>query len=354
MTCRKIIHIDMDAFYASVEMRDNPALRDKPIAVGGSHDRRGVVATANYAARKYGVRSAMATAYALRLCPDLIILPVDMPKYRAIGEGIRKCFYRYTPLVETLSLDEAYLDVTTCNHCNGSATWIANAIRNDIFEEFQLTASAGVAPNKFLAKIASEWHKPNGLFIITPSEIAGFVAKLGVDKIPGVGKVTARKLHDMQINTCADLQNIPQYRLIENFGKSGARLHELSFGIDERSVEPNRIQKSTSVEETFEKDIIDLAIAHQEIDLLFIRLVKRLEKSHGKSIAKHFVKIKFHDFIQTTVECIASDLSCSVFKILFQQGYERKQLPIRLIGIGVHFASENSCAVEQLKLPLDD
>ena len=192
---QKIIHIDMDCFYAAIEIRDNPDLSTKPVAVGGSTDRRGVLTTCNYVARKYGIHSAMATATALRKCPNLIVLPVRMQLYKDVSSEIRDIFYQYTELVEPISLDEAYLDVTDSNHCYGSATWIASRIRKEIFNKCRITASAGVAPNKFLAKVASDWKKPNGQTVITPEDILDFVAKLKVEKINGVGKVTAEKLH---------------------------------------------------------------------------------------------------------------------------------------------------------------
>lgn len=354
MVPRKIIHIDMDSFYASVEMRDDPSLRGQPIAVGGRPDRRGVICTCNYIARNYGIRSAMSTAYALRLCPTLVILPVNMSKYKAVAEEIRQVFYGYTRLVEPLSLDEAFLDVTATNYLQGSASRMAEAIRREIYDRFQLTASAGAAPNKFLAKIASEWHKPNGLCVISPEMIDTFVAALSVNRIPGVGKVTAQRLLTLQIKNCADLQKIPLAILMKEFGKWGKRLHELSFGIDESPVEPERIQKSVSVEETFTSDIADITKAFYEIELLFKRLQQRLQKHSNKPLIKQFVKVKFHDFSQTTVECSVKQLSANVFKQLFQAGHERKGKPVRLLGIGVHFGLSQKDDARQLKLLLHD
>lgn len=190
---RKIIHVDMDCFYAAIEIRDNPSLANRPVAVGEKPENRGVICTSNYIARRHGVRSAMSSATAFRLCPDLILLPVNIEKYRQVAKRIQSLFSAFTPLVEPLSLDEAYLDVTGSSHCQGSATWIAQAIRKQIWETEQLTASAGVAPNKFLAKIASGWKKPNGLFVITPPEIPAFVKNLAIEELFGVGKVTAEK-----------------------------------------------------------------------------------------------------------------------------------------------------------------
>lgn len=225
---RKIIHIDMDCFYAAIEMRDAPHLRSLPIAVGGSPDGRGVLCTANYLAREYGVRSAMASYKALKLCPDLVIVPVDFAKYRSVAHAIRKIFYSYTDLVEPLSLDEAYLDVTDCELFDNQARLIAKAICQEIIDTQHLTASAGVAPNKFLAKVASDWRKPNGIFVIPPQKVANFVQKLPVEKIFGVGKVTQRKMQQFGIYTCQDLQALSMTQLIERFGTFGQRLDRKS------------------------------------------------------------------------------------------------------------------------------
>ncbi|VEI43237.1 DNA polymerase IV [Citrobacter youngae] len=204
---RKIIHVDMDCFFAAVEMRDNPALRDIPIAIGGSRERRGVISTANYPARKFGVRSAMPTGMALKLCPHLTLLPGRYEAYKEASRQIQAIFSRYTSLIEPLSLDEAYLDVTDSIHCHGSATLIAQEIRQTIFNELQLTASAGIAPVKFLAKIASDLNKPNGQYVITPADVPEFLKTLPLGKIPGVGKVSAAKLESMGLRTCEDVQN---------------------------------------------------------------------------------------------------------------------------------------------------
>jgi len=220
---KKIIHIDMDCFYAAVEIRDNPALADKPVAVGGLAEERGVLCTCNYIARKYKVRSAMATAYAKRLCPNLIVLPVNMNKYREVANVIHGIFREFTDLVEPLSLDEAYLDVSDSPFFQGSATLIAKAIREKIWDTVNLTASAGVAPNKFLAKIASGWNKPNGLFVVRPQDVDGFVQQLAVDELFGVGKVTAKKLHDLGLKTCLDLQKKSLPELIDHLGEKNGK-----------------------------------------------------------------------------------------------------------------------------------
>ncbi|MGA9618935.1 MAG: DNA polymerase IV, partial [Serratia proteamaculans] len=229
---RKIIHVDMDCFFAAVEMRDDPSLRDIPLAIGGSADRRGVISTANYPARRYGVHSAMSTAMALKLCPHLKLLPGRMAAYKEASQHIREIFARYTPLIEPLSLDEAYLDVTDCSQCNGSATLIAEQIRQTISDELNLTASAGIAPIKFLAKIASELNKPNGQYVITPAQVPAFLQQLPLSKIPGVGKVTAKRLEDVGLITCADVQQYDLVALLKRFGKFGRVLWERCQGID--------------------------------------------------------------------------------------------------------------------------
>lgn len=225
---RKIIHIDMDCFFAAVEMRDNPALRDIPIAIGGSRVQRGVISTANYPARKFGVRSAMPTGMALKLCPHLTLLPGRFEAYREASHHIREIFSRYTSLIEPLSLDEAYLDVSDSTHCHGSATLMAREIRQTIFNELALTASAGVAPVKFLAKIASDLNKPNGQFVLTPAEVPAFLKTLPLSKIPGVGKVSAAKLESMGLRTCEDVQKSDLAMLLKRFGKFGRILWERS------------------------------------------------------------------------------------------------------------------------------
>ena len=229
---RKIIHVDCDCFYAAIEMRDDPRLADKPLAVGGSAERRGVIATCNYEARAYGVRSAMPSRQALQLCPDLLIVKPRMDAYKAVSQDIHGIFRDYTDLIEPLSLDEAYLDVSACSHFAGSATRIADAIRRRVARELRITVSAGVAPNKFLAKIASDWQKPNGLFVITPAQVDEFVLALPVAKLHGVGKVTADKLGRLGIRTCSDLREFNKLALVKEFGSFGERLWGLARGID--------------------------------------------------------------------------------------------------------------------------
>lgn len=250
---RKIVHVDMDAFYASVEQRDKPELRGKPVVVAW-RGRRSVVCAASYEARRFGIHSAMPAARAERLCPDAVFVAPDFPRYREVSARVRDIFYRHTDLVEPLSLDEAYLDVSDNKRGLPTATLVARTIREEIREETRLNASAGVAPNKFLAKIASDWRKPNGMFVIQPHEIAAFLAPLPVRKLPGVGKATAGALEDMAVTTVGELRERPLEELVARFGKFGRRLHGLARGRDDNPVRSHRPRRSLSVETTFEID----------------------------------------------------------------------------------------------------
>jgi DNA polymerase-4 len=344
---RKIIHCDCDCFYASVEMRDDASLRNRPLAVGGRPDRRGVIATCNYPARAFGVRSAMSSAHALRLCPDLLIVPPDMPRYRQAAAQIRAIFQEYSPLIEPLSLDEAYLDVSGSSALGGSATRIARELRAKVVERVGITISAGVAPNKFLAKIASEWRKPDGLFVIAPDQVEAFVSALPVARLHGVGQVTANRLQKLGINTCADLRRIDTLQLVRWFGKFGQRLAELAQGIDERPVQPNRERKSVSVERTFAADLPDLDACLRELPPLIAALAQRMEQA-GVSQAggKLFIKMKADNFRQTTVERGGLALAENEFRSLCRQGFERLGRPVRLLGVGVRFEDTEQAQLE--------
>ncbi len=249
---RAIIHLDMDCFYAAIEVRDRPALRGKPVGVGGTRDRRGVLTTCNYEARKFGVRSAMPTFMALQRCPQLLVLPTRFDVYRRESSVIREILHRFTPLVEPLSLDEAYLDVTAHP---GSPGALAQVIRDLIYRKTKLTASAGIAPNKLIAKIASDLNKPNGQCEVTVDQVPAFIAALPVRKLWGIGAVTEQKLEKLEVATCAQLQRFSRPELCEHFGKFGLELYEQCRGIDHRPVEPDRERKSLSNEETFSSDL---------------------------------------------------------------------------------------------------
>ncbi|MEX0963681.1 MAG: DNA polymerase IV [Pseudohongiellaceae bacterium] len=356
---RKIIHCDCDCFYASIEMRDNPELANMPIAVGGSPSRRGVVATCNYEARKFGIHSAMASATARKLCPDLIIIRPDMEKYRLASQLIHRIFQRYTQLIEPLSLDEAYLDVSNCDLFQGSATRIAKAIRNEVRDTVGITISAGIAPNKFLAKISSDWNKPDGQFVVLPEQVASFVAVLPVKKLHGVGKVTAAKMKRLGLQNCEDLRLLGEAKLCEHFGSFGERLFRLSQGIDNRAVQPERVRKSISVENTFAEDLPSLDSCMSALPDLEQQLMKRiLNLKDSYQIHKQFVKIKFCDFVGTTVEMLSTTTETENYQKLCEQGFARGNRPVRLLGLGVRLIPATDQAdpideTDQLSLGLE-
>ncbi|WP_459711986.1 DNA polymerase IV [Paraburkholderia sp. 2C] len=339
---RKIIHCDCDCFYASVEMRDDPSLRGRPLAVGGRPEHRGVVATCNYEARRFGVHSAMSSALALRKCPDLLILPTAMEKYRVASRQIMAIYRDYTADVEPLSLDEAYLDVTRTDRCKGSATLMAEEIRARVRETVGVTVSAGVAPNKFVAKIASDWNKPDGLYVVRPSEVDAFVAALPVRKIFGVGKVTAAKLEKLGLTTCAQLREWPLVDLHRHFGVFGKRLYELSRGIDDRPVRAHQERKSISVETTYVTDLRTFDECSHELRELAGQLDVRIERSGAAAaVRKLFVKIRFADFQRTTVECVGNVTHLPTLLVLLEKGFARRSKPVRLLGAGVRLEEDS-------------
>lgn len=342
----------MDCFYAAVEMRDDPSLRDIPLAVGGSADRRGVISTCNYIAREYGVHSAMATAYAIRLCPDLKVIPGRMSYYQEVSRQIRAIFNRYTDIIEPLSLDEAFLDVSDAEHHNGSATLIATSIRDAIKSELNLTASAGIAPNKFIAKICSDENKPDGQFVVTPEDVEAFCRDLPLKKIPGVGKVTVKRLADQGLSTCDDIRALGEQECVRRFGSLGALLFKRAHGIDERALTTDWIRKSVSVERTFAEDINDIDGARPALVDLMTELKRRLEKHADRKIRNLQVKLKFADFTQTTIERGAYLLDENLFHELLPLAWERGNgQGIRLLGLGVSFRDDNKIAEEsQLNL----
>jgi DNA polymerase-4 len=358
MSQRKIIHIDADSFYASVEMREDSALADRPVAVGGQAERRGVIATCNYAARAFGVRSAMPSSRARQLCPELLILKPRFELYRAVSRQFHDIFHRYTDVVEPLSLDEAYLDVSNCAMHHGSATLIAQAIRADIRRELQLSVSAGVAPNKFLAKVGSDWDKPDGCFTIAPDQVADFVRDLPVNRINGVGSVTAARLEKLGARTCGELQALPLELLVRRFGKYGTRLAQLAQGIDERPVQTSRVRKSISVENTYSHDIS----VPVEMDDALVKLLDELEERFHKieeryRPLKRVVKVKFADFNQTTVEEIIPGngehwLDRSAYLRLLHTAWQRGRRPVRLLGAGLRLDPLE--AVRECQLALFD
>jgi DNA polymerase-4 len=339
---RKIIHIDMDCFYAACEVKVRPELKGKPLGVGGPPNSRAVLTTASYEARKFGVRSAMPSSQAVRLCPQLILVPPNFELYKKESRAVRKILERYTEKIEPLSLDEAYLDVTGSEHCQGSATRIAQEIRGAIESELGLTASAGIAPNKFLAKIASDWRKPNGQFVIRPSDVDQFVKTLEVEKIFGVGKVTAKKMHELGLHTCADIQAQPIDKLARWFGSRAVELSELARGIDNREVISHWKRRSLTVEETLERDIDNLEECLARVPDLYRDWESRMLRSNERENIRGFVvKLKFHDFKSTTREVSSKGWpTLENFKKLMEHAWNRRAEPVRLIGLGVRLAGD--------------
>ncbi|PYK36920.1 MAG: DNA polymerase IV [Verrucomicrobia bacterium] len=333
---RAIIHLDMDCFYAAIEVRDRPSLRGKPVGVGGARDRRGVLTTCNYEARRFGVRSAMPTFMALQRCPNLIVLPTRFDVYRREAALIRGILHRFTSLIEPLSLDEAYLDVTAHPGAPGP---LAQVIRGTIFRKTKLTSSAGIGPNKLLAKIASEINKPNGQFEVTPAQVPEFMEKLPVRKIWGIGEKTERKLEELGVKTCGELQRFSRPELVDLFGKFGLDLYDLCRGIDYRPVEPDRPRKSLSTEETFAVDLTSLEQCEEKLEDLFQELMADLaQKETTRSITKIFVKLKFNDFTRTTAEHVGLVPTLQDFRSLLDEAFARTGKPVRLVGLGVRFA----------------
>lgn len=342
----------MDCFYAAVEIKFRPHLKGKPVAVGGSPEGRGVLTTANYEARQFGVRSAMSSAKALKLCPDLILIRPDFSKYKSESQKVRRILERYSATIEPLSLDEAYLDVTGSEIEGGSATRIAERIRREIQNETGLTASAGVAPNKFLAKIASDLKKPDGLAVIRPDQIDTFVQTLPVQKIWGVGKVTAEKMNRFGIKTCGDLQTYSVAKLTELFGNWGPTLYDYARGIDCREVASSRERKSLSVEETYIGDLKSIGEAKDALVSLYEDFRERLEKYRNRGnfeknqIARSMVvKVKFNNFRVKGHERkwdLTETPPLKEFEKLLEETLAGETLGVRLLGVGVRFASKPS------------
>jgi len=335
---RKVVHVDMDAFYASVEQRDNPDLRGKPVIVAWKGN-RSVVCAASYEARAFGVRSAMPAKRAERLCPDAIFVAPDFTRYRAVSGDVREIFKRHTDLIEPLSLDEAYLDVTTNKTGLPTATLVARTIRGQIRQELNLTASAGVAPNKFLAKLASDWKKPDGLFVIQPEDVAAFLLPLPVGRPPGVGKVNEEKLAKLGIRTVGELRSLDQPRLEQEFGRYGVRLYELARGIDDNPVVPDRPTKSISVEDTFQEDVL-LA----ETEPMIRRLAEKLWSASRKEsrIPRTVVlKLKTREFkiLTRTYTSDNPPSSCDELTDIALKLRDRVDLSpqqrFRLVGVGL-------------------
>jgi DNA polymerase-4 len=350
---RKIIHIDMDAFFASVEQLDNPEIKGKPVAVGGSGE-RSVVAAASYEARKFGVRSAMPSMIAKKLCPSLIFVKPHFERYQEVSAGVFDIYREYTDIIEPLSIDEAFLDVTTDKKNIGSATLIASDIRKEIRKKTSLTASAGISINKFLAKIASDIKKPDGQFVIPPEEAAGFIENLPVEKFYGIGKVTAEKMHKLGIHNGMDLKTWDLSSLVRNFGKVGLFYFKIVRGEDDRKVEPDQERKSVGTELTFEKDLTTRFELIAELYKIEIELMKRLEESQtsGRTIT---VKVKFNDFRQITRSKTIQNYIRDFDTLHREVAAIRKSMDlegsrVRLLGVSVSNLETEDCSDRQLYL----
>src|SRR5687767_2151285 len=340
MALRKILHVDMDAFYASVEQRDDPTLRGRPVAVGGSPESRGVVAAASYEARAFGVRSALPMSRAVRLCPELVIVRPDFAKYGEASRQVFEIFREVTPLVQPLSLDEAFLDVTKNSWGEPLAVDVARRIKARIREETRLTASAGVAPNKFLAKIASGWKKPDGLTVVAPERIEKFLHELPVDALWGVGPVTAARLRERGIDKLTDVRARSIEELTEIVGMHAEWLHELAHGRDNRAVEPNRPAKSAGSEETYATDIASLEEVQREIDQLARGVAEWLGKK-GKTARTVTIKVRYSDFTtitrsHSTPEANSDPDNIAARAIKLLDKTEAGHRPVRLLGVSVH------------------
>jgi DNA polymerase IV len=352
---RRILHVDMDAFYASVEQRDNPALRGRPVAVGGQPQSRGVVAAASYEARAFGVHSAMPMSRAVRLCPALLIVPPDFARYKAASSAVFTIFREVTPLVEPLSLDEAYLDVTDNAWGEALGMMVAKRLKARIRETTGLTASAGVAPNKFLAKIASGWKKPDGLTVISPERVEPFLQRLPVDALWGVGPVTAKKLRDKGIERLVDVRTADLQLLRATVGSLAEWLRQLANGIDERPVVPNRETKSSGSESTYPEDLTDIDVIRHEITELAGHAISWLARKQllARTVT---IKVRYHDFTTITRSHTApatrdeADLIARAVRLLDKT--DAGQRPVRLLGVSVHNFCEGEL-VDPDRLPFD-
>lgn len=341
---RKIIHVDMDAFYAAVEQRDHPAYRGKPVIVGGDPNKRGVVSTCSYEARRFGIHSAMPTRQAYKLCPQGIFIPPEFSKYQAVSRQVRAIFLRYTPIIEPLSLDEAYLDMTDIATSPGQVVQLARNLLYDILRETHLTASAGVSYNKFLAKVASDFHKPFGLTVVSPSRAQAFIDVLPIRRFYGVGPATEKAMNDLGVFTGADLRSMSLETLVHHFGKSGDYFYQICRGIDDRPVCAERERKSLSVEETFERDLVDM----EQIRYHLARLVRRLWlEMKGMKISGRRVtlKVRYDDFTTLTRSKSIDDQVGDESRLLHLGLHllhltEAGRRRVRLLGIGLGALSE--------------
>ena len=333
---RKIIHVDRDSFLASLEIRDKPELKNKPVAVGGKAHERGVLTTCNYIAREYGLHSAMPTKKALSLCKDLIVLPVDIDKYKKESKEIFKVFKCYSKKIEPISIDEAYIDVTDSGYCESDPEKMAYQIRSCIWKDFKITASAGISCNKLLAKICSDWNKPNNQYSLSDDEVFDFIKNIRLDMIPGIGKVNFEKCINLNMKYCKDMYIYSIDELEQIFGSFGANLYNLIRGVDQRDVNVNRVRKSISVEDTFLEDIKNVESCIPKLDFLYKKLMQRCKnnKISQNSVKEIFIKVKFNDFKVISRQFKCSSLTLKSYIQLFNNNINNPIKPIRLLGLG--------------------
>ena len=345
---RKIIHIDMDSFFASIEIRDNPKLKDKPVAVGGKAAERGVLTTCNYLAREYGLHSAMSSKKATQLCKDVIILPVDIAKYRRESIEIFKIFKCYSKKIEPVSIDEAFLDVSDSKYCDSDPEEMARQIRLCIKKDFGLTASAGISSNKLIAKICSDWRKPDNQFCVYDHDISNFIRDVSLKSIPGIGKVNYKKCMNLSMAKCEDMYRVPRSDLVKLFGSYGNILFDLIRGVDNREVETNRVRKSVSVEDTFLHDLRDINSCLEKISMLHTKLLNRCKSSKIKTgnVKEIFIKIKFNDFEIISRQKKSKNLDICEFENLFSMNILKITKPIRLLGLGFKINQEETSQID--------
>ena len=345
---RKIIHVDMDSFFASLEIRDKPELKNKPVAVGGKAHERGVLTTCNYIAREYGLHSAMPTKKALSLCKNLIVLPVDIDKYKRESKEIFKVFKCYSKKIEPISIDEAYIDVTNSNYCESDPEKMAYQIRSCIWKDFKITASAGISCNKLLAKICSDWKKPNNQYSVSDDQVSDFIKDIRLDMIPGIGKVNFKKCINLNMKYCKDMYIYSTYELEGIFGSFGVNLYNLIRGIDQRDVNINRIRKSISVEDTFLEDIKNVESCISKIDFLYEKLIQRcrINEISQNSVKEIFIKVKFNDFKVISRQSKCNSLNLKNYIRLLNDNINSPIKPIRLLGLGFNLKDDKSDSIQ--------
>jgi DNA polymerase-4 len=338
----------MDSFFASLEIRDKPELKNKPVAVGGKAHERGVLTTCNYIAREYGLHSAMPTKKALSLCKDLIVLPVDIDKYKKESKEIFKVFKCYSKKIEPISIDEAYIDVTDSGYCESDPEKMAYQIRSCIWKDFKITASAGISCNKLLAKICSDWNKPNNQYSLSDDEVFDFIKNIRLDMIPGIGKVNFEKCINLNMKYCKDMYIYSVDELEQIFGSFGANLYNLIRGVDQRDVNINRVRKSISVEDTFLEDIKNVESCIPKLDFLYKKLIQRCQNNgiHQNLIKEIFIKVKFDDFKSISRQSKCNEHHLEKYIQLFDSNIKKPIKPIRLLGLGFTLKDDKSDTVQ--------